>query len=49
MDTTFLFDVGSPYAWLAAERLETVLGAAPVVAGEPYWGDDQLEAAALRL
>jgi 2-hydroxychromene-2-carboxylate isomerase len=29
-DITLLFDVGSPYAWLAAERAEQVLGAAPV-------------------
>jgi 2-hydroxychromene-2-carboxylate isomerase len=28
-DITFLFDVGSPYAWLAAERVERVLGADP--------------------
>lgn len=29
-EATFYFDVGSPYAWLAAERLERVLGAAEV-------------------
>ena len=27
---TFYFDVGSPYAWLAAERLEAVMGTAEV-------------------
>ena len=26
MEATFYFDVGSPYAWLSAERLEAVLG-----------------------
>jgi 2-hydroxychromene-2-carboxylate isomerase len=53
----FYFDVGSPYAWLAAERVASLFEAAVrggrccsaptvIVGGRLFWGDDQLEAAA---
>jgi 2-hydroxychromene-2-carboxylate isomerase len=54
----FYVDFNSPYAYLAAHRVDRLLGAdvrwqpiafAFVVDGEPFWGDDRLEAAATRL
>jgi 2-hydroxychromene-2-carboxylate isomerase len=48
-DATFYFDLGSPYAYLAAERLQEVLGEPTIaLAGELFWGDDRLEEAATR-
>jgi 2-hydroxychromene-2-carboxylate isomerase len=40
----FYFDLGSPYAYLAAERLHNMLPHDELV-----WGDDRLEEAAVKL
>jgi 2-hydroxychromene-2-carboxylate isomerase len=51
-DATFLYDVGSPWCWLAGERVAQVLGLVPVwqpvlVAGLPGEGDADLDRAAV--
>jgi 2-hydroxychromene-2-carboxylate isomerase len=82
LEPTFYYDFNSPYAYLAAQRVEGIVGAVRwqpiafafvlratgrtpwslteardgvvgvptvVIDGEPFWGDDRLEAAAAQL